>query len=435
MNTQTLASNYELPNLKQPQGFLIIKNSDRSEPIEIGEFLTLGKSSVNQVHLEDSFISQRHARIEKRNHFYFIKDLNSRNGVFLNGIKVFEAPLEHLDVITLGETSLTFVTQKAYSESDFCLESKNEKWQQQLLEAPRVAKSDFPVLINGESGVGKEVLARFIHANSKRALGPFISVNCGALNESLVESELFGHVKGAFTGAQQNRLGAFSAAQNGTLFLDEIGELSESLQPKLLRALENQEVKPVGSDKVVRVNARIVTATHKNLSEEVLAGSFREDLFYRLNVLKFMIPNLRERMEDFEAIFYYFCKMYRVGFSYRAIQKMKEHTWPGNIRELKNTIARASALFSGKEIREGHLDQLIDFVPVPSRQTSLEEPSIGGSMPTLKAIERQTIYERLRANRGNQRQTAFELGMPTSTLHDRIKTYNIDVKEIKSGRL
>jgi len=172
-------------------------------------------------------------------------------------------------------------------------------------------------------------VSHVIHDYSGRSEGPFVSVNCSALTESLVESELFGHVKGSFTGATSDRKGAFEAARGGTLFLDEIGDLPLSLQPKLLRALENQEIKPVGSDKTLKTDVRIVTATHKNLEKLVIEKTFRSDLFFRIHVVKISIPSLKERMEDFEDLLYHFSREMRVRFSVGAIEKLKEHSWPG----------------------------------------------------------------------------------------------------------
>ncbi|MEQ1878593.1 MAG: sigma 54-interacting transcriptional regulator, partial [Bdellovibrionia bacterium] len=250
----------------------------------------------------------------------------------------------------------------------------------------------------------------------------FVSVNCSALSESLVESELFGHVKGSFTGATHDRKGAFEAARGGTLFLDEIGDLPPALQPKLLRALENREIRPVGADRTVETDVRIIAATHQNLRYKIQTGMFRSDLYFRLNVIKINIPDLKDRSEDFEDILNTFCKEMRVRFSYPAILELKKHSWPGNIRELKNAVARASALFQGVRIDEARIPQLIDAVPIQEIPESQ-----AANMPFIKELEREMIRQRLVANQGNQRKTAADLNMPKSTLHDRIKSYGIDV--------
>ncbi len=291
-----------------------------------------------------------------------------------------------------------------------------------------LSETNLPVFLHGESGTGKEILARVIHDLSQRSEKPFIGVNCSALTENLVESELFGHVKGSFTGATGDRKGSFEAARGGTLFLDEIGDLPPSLQPKLLRALENQEIRPVGSDKVIKTDVRIIVATHKNLEQMVAEGKFRADLYFRIHVIKIPIPALRERMEDFEDILYHFAREYRTRFSVPAIVELKKHIWPGNIRELKNVVARASALFPQEHIQPEHVINLVDQATVPvAPQSALISPRLS-NLPFLKDIEKELIRSRLIANEGNQRRTAMDLGIPKSTLHDRIKSYGINIQ-------
>lgn len=432
MYTKTLAQNQSLPSASGNATLLIKQSGQLDQVVEVGEFLTIGRDDINQVTLGDPFLSSRHARIEKKDGGYFIKDLQSHNGIYVNGVKVGEASLEHFDKINIGEIEFTFLTQKSGEVSDSFMESKNTDWNKTLLSIPKIAASNFPVLICGPSGSGKEIIAQNLHKNSKQGSRPMINVNCSALNESLIESELFGHIKGSFTGAQQDRKGAFLMASGSTLFLDEIGDLPLSLQPKLLRALENHEIKPVGADKPIKVNVRIVAATHKNLAEAVAKGKFREDLFYRLNVLKVIVPSLEERKEDFESLLYFFAKKFRVRFSFMAIQALKKHNWPGQIRELKNSVVRGAALFGKAEITESNLEEVIqkeDFSLNASESLAYDnlEPI------SLKVLEKKVIYERLAANFGNQRKTALELGIPKSTLHDRIKTYDIDVKKFKKN--
>jgi DNA-binding NtrC family response regulator len=236
-----------------------------------------------------------------------------------------------------------------------------------------------------------------------------------------------------------DRKGAFESARTGTLFLDEIGDLPLSLQPKLLRALENREIRPLGSDRAVETDVRIVAATHKNLLKAVSMGRFREDLFYRLNVCHLRPPALNERPEDFEDLLYQFAKQYRVRFSFNAIIALKNHPWPGNIRELKNTIARASAYYPGKQIEPEDLSAILEPVIKVGPEVHFVSESDPHVVPTvitqstaLKEIEREMIIRSLAANHGNQRRAALELGVPKSTLHDRIKTYGIDVQLFKS---
>jgi len=354
MLTQTIASEVKKD---QTQVYLIPLGGLQNRHHVIDEFLSMGRGPQNAIVLDDPFVSQRHFRIEKRTKGYVLKDLGSRNGTFVNGVRIHEALLQNNDQILVGESQFLF---SYFIQNSDQLKSKNHKWNEQLKKVPAFAGTNHTVLIIGPSGSGKEILAGWIHDNSPRRKAPFITINCSALSESLIESELFGHVKGSFTGATCDRQGAFAAAKGGTLFLDEIGDLSPNLQPKLLRALENQEIRPVGSDKNVKTNVRIVAATHKNLVRQIQQGQFREDLFHRLNICRLSPPSLIERMEDFEDILYSIAKKVKVSFSFGAVEKLKDHDWNGNIRELKNTILRASAYYPGQRIGEQELPSIID---------------------------------------------------------------------------
>ncbi|MCC6276367.1 MAG: sigma 54-interacting transcriptional regulator [Oligoflexia bacterium] len=406
-------------------GYLVPLAGGSPTPVE--GVVTIGRDPTTLICISDPTLSLFHCQIEKRPFGFFIRDLKSRNGTFLNGSRVTEAQLLEDARIQVGNSEFSFRSLKPPEEvQDLPVQSKNPVLLSQLRSIQFVANSDMPVLIQGESGSGKEVMARLIHDQSLRSKGPYITVNCSALTESLVESELFGHMRGSFTGATSDRKGAFEAAKGGTLFLDEIGDLPINLQPKLLRALENKEIRPVGSDRIVRTDVRIITATHKNLESLVAEGLFRADLFYRIHVIRLRIPSLRERMEDFEDLLYQFCREMRVRFSVSAIENLKKHTWPGNIRELKNVVARAKALFGNRSIQLEHLNDIVDrpILNTPPAQG----PVFSSGSPVLKELERELIKARLRANGGNQRRTAFDLGIPKSTLHDRIKAYQIDVK-------
>ena len=311
----------------------------------VKEFTTLGTDSQNTIQVTSEQASERHARIEAKNDAYMIRDLRSETGTFVNGTRIHEAWLNDGDLIQIGGDEYVFATALPQLEKGIGLKSKNEIWNRQLQSLGNVALTNFPVILLGPSGTGKEVLAESLHRHSSRSAGPFVRVNCSALTETLVESELFGHIKGSFTGAINDRKGAFESARGGTLFLDEVGDLPYGLQAKLLRALENNEIRPVGSDRTVQTDVRIIAATHQNLAEKIMSGEFRSDLYYRLSVLTVTPPALSERMEDFEELLYFFAKQMRVRFSFGAIQQLKKHTWPGNIRELRNTIARACAFF------------------------------------------------------------------------------------------
>lgn len=423
MLTQRIQSQSTAPT----KAYLVPLNHTEAAPIEIGEFLTIGRDSTNLIEISDPFVSGRHARIEKKESGFLLRDLRSRNGTFLNGNLVSEVYLNPGDRIRLGEREYLFQDQLPQHNQNPFLMSKNLSWSQQLENLPLFSRTSLPVLLNGSSGCGKEVISRLIHECSMRSQGPFVSVNCSALSESLVESELFGHIKGSFTGATHDRRGAFESARGGTLFLDEIGDLPLTLQPKLLRALENREIRPVGSDRTISTDVRIIAATHKDLQAKIRTGEFRSDLFFRLHVIKVRIPDLKDRMEDFEDILVGFSREMKVAFSFDAIQELKKHTWPGNIRELKNIVARASALYPNTRVLPEHLLHLLDS-PTPMPYTLPSE-----KLPVVKEFERELIRQRLLANRGNQRKTALDLNMPKSTLHDRIKTYGIEIEKLLDG--
>ena len=394
--------------------------------VSLEDMMTIGKDDHCQLQLNGEDIADRHARLELRDRNFLVRDLRTTQGTYLNEARVMEAFLQEGDALRIGSYEMIF-TNELPSTEEFPLKSRNGVWNSELQALGNVAQTDFPVLILGPSGTGKDVIAEAIHRNSPRKEGPFVSVNCSALSETLIESELFGHIKGSFTGAITDRKGAFEAARGGTLFLDEIGDLSYSLQAKLLRAIENGEVRPVGADRNVRTDVRILAATHQNLTYKIQEGSFRSDLYFRLNVVSITPPALNLRMEDFEDLIYMFAKKMRVRFSFNAISRLKKHPWPGNIRELKNLVSRAAALYPRQQIEEEHVEKLLDKTLLDPSEQKIQAQTA----PVIREIEKQMIIKRLIVNKGNQRRTAHDLGMPKSTLHDRLKYYDINVKEFK----
>ena len=293
---------------------------------------------------------------------------------------------------------------------------ENPKLHEIYQDAFRVAKSDANVLLNGESGTGKDVMANFIHLASSREKGPFVAVNCAAIPESLIASELVGHIKGAFTGAVQNRKGRFREADGGTLFLDEIGDLPLSLQPALLRAIESGEVTPVGVDNSEKVNVRLLAATNKDLMEEVKEGRFREDLYYRLNVITFEIPPLRERPEDILPLARFFLKKVSQHSPKRlssAVTRLfMNYDWPGNVRELFNVIERCAILARSELIMPEQL-------PATIRKTSAKVAS-NGDLKTLAQHEIEAINQALKQTNGNQTRAAELLGISRRTLINKL---------------
>ncbi len=284
----------------------------------------------------------------------------------------------------------------------------------------RVAPTNSTVLILGETGTGKELVARSVHDNSTRADMPFVAINCGALPETLIESELFGHRKGAFTGADDHRVGLFEVAHGGTIFLDEIGELPKAMQAKLLRVLESGEIRRVGENKPVMVDVRVVCATHRNLPEMVAAEDFREDLMYRINTFEITLPPLRERLEDVPELARHLLARHRrgkdaeAGLADDAIQSLCGHVWPGNVRELANVIEHATILCDSGPIRREHLPQRFD-----SRQLIGAARQKPGVM-TLRELEMEAIHDALERNGGNKPKAADQLGISLKTLYNKL---------------
>lgn len=281
-----------------------------------------------------------------------------------------------------------------------------------------IAQSAATVLITGESGTGKEVAAKLIHANSRRSKGPYVAVNCAALSEPLLESELFGHEKGAFTGAEKQREGRFLAANKGTIFLDEIGELPLSMQAKLLRVIQERELQRVGGDQTVKVDVRILAATNKNLKQEVDAGRFRQDLYYRLNVVSLQLPPLRERTDDIPLLAMHFLRKFAErnakpvkGFTPAAMDRLLKYSWPGNVRELENAVERAVVLLVGEYISERELPPGL----VEDKAQENPRQTVFGSM-TLEEIERMAVLETLEQVGGNKSEAARRLGINRKTL-------------------
>jgi len=297
----------------------------------------------------------------------------------------------------------------------------------------RVATGDAKVLITGESGVGKELVARAIHKNSHRADEAFVQVNCAALPEELIESELFGHEKGSFTGATEKQIGKFELAHKGTIFLDEVGDMSLRTQAKVLRVLQEGEVERLGSQKTIQVDVRVIAATNKDLEQAIEAGEFREDLFFRLSVIPIRMPALRERPEDVPPLVEHFRKQFAAEnhmrpktFSEDAMDMLRHFTWRGNVRELKNTIERLLIMVPEDEIRPEHLSDLRDRGPGAPAGAAGGSSEAGGSLRGFKeSAERQFLVSKLRENRWNISATAAAIGTPRSNLYKKLEQYGI----------
>jgi len=294
----------------------------------------------------------------------------------------------------------------------------------------RVSELKVNIIISGESGTGKELVARAIHYSGNRHEGPFVPVNCGAIPENLMESELFGYKKGAFTGAQRDKKGLFEEADRGTIFLDEIGDLPLHLQVKLLRALEGKEIRPLGSTEVVPIDVRVISATNRKLEEEVAAGKFREDLYYRLNVIKIQLPSLRERKADISPLAIHFMTRYSRemekdirGISPKVLEILENYNYPGNVRELENIIARCVALETSNVIRHETLPQLVsgrDYLDLDTSFTS------STSLDTLLgSIEKKMIDKALRSAGGNKTEAAKLLGITLRSFRYRLAKHGM----------
>lgn len=403
------------------------------------ERVIIGKSSLCDIVLEDDYVSSRHCELYWDGDQVMLRDLGSTNGTKVAGMQVRELRLEPGAEILCGKTSLVF----AVIERTRRLRSKSHSWTVPLLgQAPaftqlarqieRVAPLSQNVFIHGETGTGKELVAAALHELSLRKDRPFIALNCGAISKELMESELFGHEKGAFTGAQQRRAGAFELASGGTLFLDEVGELPLELQPKLLRVLETGRFRRVGGREELQVDVRVFSATHRDLTEAIRMGRFREDLYYRLYILPVELPTLRQRLEDIPLLIDFFveqaCPADRpMTVASDVCALLKTHEWPGNIRELRNLVYRALAFCEGSVLRKEHFLPFFKPTRAAADERGDDAPAIRALSP-IKQKEREAIVEILRACDGNQSVAAKKLGIGRTTLYYKIKEYGIDMR-------
>ena len=303
---------------------------------------------------------------------------------------------------------------------------KNNLLLKAINDAIKISLYKSNVIIYGESGTGKELIAKLIYEYNIKESKPFIKVNCSSLNENLIESELYGHVKGSYTGACKNRIGKFEAADGGTIFLDEIGDIPLNIQTKLLRTLEEREIEKIGSNKVVKINVRVLSATNKNLEKEVAEGHFREDLYYRLNVVQINLPPLRERMEDIPVLAEHFLNMFReeTGISHltiskQAMEKMVEYDWPGNIRELRNAIERAVVMGNGQTI-------LPEDLPIKSSKPNFPGLQVGLTLEdALNQFKKEFIILTLKFTGGNRSKAAKVMDIQRTYLSRLISKYGL----------
>jgi PAS domain S-box-containing protein len=340
--------------------------------------------------------------------------LKDESGAIIGGVETFR------DLSLVEE--LRREIHRQYRLEDIL--SKSPLMQKIFALLPEIARSDSTVLIQGESGTGKELVVRALHNLSRRAKGPFVAVNCGALPDTLLESELFGHTAGAFTDARKDRLGRFALAEKGTLFLDEIGDISAALQVRLLRVLEDRTYMPLGSSRSMKADVRIITATHKDLAKLVEEGTFRRDLYYRINVVKLSLPRLAERKEDIPLLAEHFIERFNklkekkiLGLSHDTLAIFMHHDWPGNVRELENAIEHAFILCPAGLIQPRHL-------PEHLRPEYQPGPALTGL--TLDEIEKRALWEALERHQWRRLATARELGIDKNTLRRKINRYGLN---------
>jgi DNA-binding NtrC family response regulator len=405
-----------------------LKGAERSLVLGVPH-VRIGAGSSNDVVLDDAHASRFHCELRKTVEGWLLRDLGSLNGTRVGDVVVKEGLLQSGATVTVGETRIRFLADEGKPEEVVAsphqafgdVVGKSLRMREVFAVLERIAATDLTVLIGGETGSGKDVIARAIHAQSPRAKKPFVVFDCAAVAPNLIESELFGHVKGAFTGASESRDGAFVRAAGGTLFLDEIGELALDLQPKLLRALEQRMVRPVGGGKELPVDVRIIAATHRNLEQAVRDGTLRQDLFFRLSVVSVQVPALRHRRDDLplliERILLQSSKP--VGLAPETMTILERYDWPGNVRELKNVVESAAAVCDGEQIEPKHLM----FFKPRRRDPTVEKLPLAGK--TLESIERAAIAQTLEHCGGNKTRAARALGISPSTLYEKVKKYSL----------
>jgi Nif-specific regulatory protein len=420
--------------------------------------ITVGSDPSNLLLVEDTAVSPFHCVIAGRDGEFRLRNAGTQTGLTVNGLPVEERVLVHGDEVRIGETLFLYLAYEAETPADFRLqreidrlELENRRLQaasnvdhDMVGDSPairsvyqfiaKVAPTDSTVLIHGESGTGKELVARAVHRNSRRAAKPFVAINCAAIAETLLESEMFGHEKGSFTGAVAQKRGKLEAADGGTIFLDEIGEMSPALQAKLLRVLQEHEFERVGGTRSIRTDLRVVAATNRDLAEEARRGVFRQDLYYRLNVVKVTMPPLRDRRRDIPLLAQHFIQKFArrasrqvVGLSPEARDLLMRYDWPGNVRELENAIERAIVMGSTEFILPEDLPETL-FEDAESRAGS----SLAYFHEAVNEAKKQVIQRAFDQSGGNYTEAARLLGLHPNYLHRLVR--NLDLRSALKTR-
>ena len=439
------------PASRKAAAWLIVEQSGQPiRSIEIGSTpLLVGSGSDCAVILKDPHVSNRHVELARTSAGVVVRDLGSRNGTRVANIAVKEVVLSSEAEITVGTTKLRLDLGGELRELGGLGRLARETVRDDELSGVparfgdavgssatmrklfallgRIAPSNLTVTLLGETGTGKDVLAHAIHNVSPRAGGPFVVFDCAAVQPSLIESELFGHERGAFTGAVSARVGVFERAHRGTLFIDEIGEMPLDLQPKLLRALEDRKVQRLGGAGERPFDVRIVAATNRDLGKQVESGSFRQDLYFRLSTAILRVPPLRDHLDDIPDLVAHFLAQEKKSLTVTpwALASLRNHPWPGNVRELKNVIHAAAALANGSEL---DVKDLVFFEAAGGATPSVAPTSTGVATggQSLKEQEKAAIQNALQAHGGNRTHAARSLGIAISTLYTKIKKYCLD---------
>jgi DNA-binding NtrC family response regulator len=416
----------------------VVSGPDEGAEVPLSGIVEVGSDLACTLVLHDSAVSRKHLLVSSAEGRVVVKDLGSRNGTVFGGARIKEAEIPVGGVLTLGHTSLCilsrwYVREVAPSRATnfHSLIGESVAMREVFAVLERAADADVPVLVEGESGTGKELAARSLHEGSSRAKAPYVVFDCGSVPADLAESELFGHKKGAFSGATSDRDGAFQRADGGTICLDELGELPLDLQPKLLRVLESGEVRPVGSDVPKKVDVRVVASTNRDLFAETRRGTFRSDLFYRLEVVRVRMPPLRSRPEDIPLI----AKRLLDGklapgdkIAGPNLKKLMAYAWPGNVRELRNVLARAVTLAGKPPVEFANL--VINLGPASKSPATIgsELPGISSNVPykeakaqLLQSFDELYVSSLLDRHKGNVSKAAEAAGLSRKHLYDLMK--------------
>ena len=431
----------EAPAFTRQRGggtFIVIKGPDRGEQIALRESaVTFGSSPSCSLVLTDKTVSRQHLEAKREGEAVVLRDLGSTNGTFVQGARFKELTIGYGGEFKLGRTVVKYLPDEEVVEPEESeleafgsLIGRDIKMRRLFKLLEDVSATDATILIEGETGSGKELIAEEIHHHSPRKGGPFVVFDCGAVPRELIESALFGHMKGSFTGAHTDRKGAFAEANGGTIFLDEIGELALDLQPSLLRVLDKRAVRRVGSNTYDKVDVRVVAATNRDLRSEVQKKQFREDLYYRLAVIRVTLPALRERGGDIPLLVDHFMRLFsggkqRLQMSPEDMQRLVRHSFPGNVRELRNIIERACVLSKGDFL---NLDDALpaDAAPALGIRTDLPFKEAKGQLVEL--FEREYIVDLMRRHKMNLSAAAREAQIDRKHLRELIRKYGLDAR-------